>query len=62
MITSIFAEKLRTIHRRRFRAAELNEYAKALNKIPIVAINGHTFYKWDDSEIEDVNKLIAENN
>jgi len=58
MTTSQLARKLKIIHRRKFVASELNQYAIILGKKLVIGLNGNNFYLWEESDIEKIKPLI----
>lgn len=58
MTTSQLAVKLKRIHKRKFVASELNEYAKALGKNLQRTESGNFYYLWEESDIEKIKPLM----
>jgi len=53
------ANRLKKIHKRKFRSAELTEYAQKLGlKTTNGKLGGNLCYVWEESDIEKLNYLI----
>jgi len=53
------ANRLRKIHKRKFRSAKLNEYAQKLGlKTSNGKQGGNMHYVWEESDFEKLNDLI----
>jgi len=58
LTTSQLAVRLKQIHKRKFVASELNEYAVKLGKTLLRTESGNFYYLWEKSDIENIKPLI----